>query len=353
MVLRIEAKEDLFRVVKQTTQLTNELRIGERDTPGMVSSKTVVDYAKIGRSRLDLSRIDGGRLMDGVSKQSWSKVRAALLHEAERLCFQHRRECDVFQRAWRAAKTIEERDEAFALAASAAAKANIAAHAFQYVTEEERPDERSQPKRTKRRSLPSPNGRDWREDAFEEISEVKRPAFAALWAGARPTEIEKGVTVRMVIHNDQRCVQITIHGAKTGPSSGQEERTLIFSEKSPLGQALLESVEYPGHVVTIQRGAARLNKDFAAMRKSGLIKKGISPYSLRHQFCADLKADGRDPEAIAEAMGHASARSQNNYGSVKQGRGGVALEGVEATRSVRTEWNKGPRQAAPVHDPFS
>ena len=84
MALRIETKEDLFGLVKQTTQLIGELRIGERDRPDTVSEKTAQDYAKIARSRLDLGHMSGGRLMDGVSKQSWSKVRAALLHEAGR-----------------------------------------------------------------------------------------------------------------------------------------------------------------------------------------------------------------------------------------------------------------------------
>jgi hypothetical protein len=42
-------------------------------------------------------------------------------------------------------------------------------------------------------------------------------------------------------------------------------------------------------------------------------------------------------------MGHASARSQGHYGSVKQGRGGTGLEYVEGTQAVRTDWNRGTK----------
>jgi integrase len=62
-----------------------------------------------------------------------------------------------------------------------------------------------------------------------------------------------------------------------------------------------------------------------------------SAYSLRHQFAANLKAQGFDPIKIAKGLGHLSVKSQKRYGSAAQGQGGgVGLLAVDATRDVRT-----------------
>jgi integrase len=63
----------------------------------------------------------------------------------------------------------------------------------------------------------------------------------------------------------------------------------------------------------------------------------VSPYSLRHQFAANLKAAGFDNIQIAQALGHLSVKSQQRYGSSGQGQGGgVGLIQADATRDVRT-----------------
>jgi integrase len=62
-----------------------------------------------------------------------------------------------------------------------------------------------------------------------------------------------------------------------------------------------------------------------------------SAYSLRHQFAANLKAQGFGPIEIAKALGHLSVKSQKRYGSASQGQGGgVGLLAVDATREVQT-----------------
>lgn len=335
-------KEDLFVMVRETRAILKEYSLGDRASAHHgVSKSTAADYAKIARARLDLDAEYAGRLMDGVTRQSWDKVRAALLHETARICVDQQRRCDVYQRAWRAAQTDQDREEAFALAAEAARLANKAGRAFMWVSVEQPPPDRSRPKASKRRSLPTPKlSEDWRAQAYGAATNTRRPAFAVLWAGARPAEVEKGVEVEL---GGDGTVVVRIRGAKTGTHSGQELRTLSFDLGGPVGQALSEHAGPPGRPAVVQRSATRLNKDFAAMRTRKLLPKRNSPYSMRHQFCADLKSDGWSPDQIAQAMGHASARSQGNYGSVKQGRGGLGLRGVEATRVVRTDWNRGTR----------
>jgi integrase len=337
----ITTKEELFEAVKEARKVLTKhlpgLRPGERDG---VSSKTVKDYARIGRARLDIDDPDqGGQLMSGVTRQSWHKVRAALLHEAERQAREQLRLCDALQRAWRAAVTEEEKQDALELASQAASRARTAAYALVWICDKEPPPDRSEPKASKRRSLPPAKDGDWRAQLYETATPTRKPSLAALWAGVRPAELESGVWVEM--HRGQ--VVLTVFGAKTGPHSGQEVRRLFFSVETPLGKALAEHAGPGGRRQVITRKATRLNKDFQKLRNARVLKKGISPYSLRHAFCADLKADGIPPDDIARAMGHASARSQGHYGSVKQGRGGTGLEYVEGTQAVRTDWNRGTK----------
>lgn len=335
----ITTKEELYEAVKDARKVLNKhlpgIRPGERDG---VSSKTAKDYAKIARARLDIDDPDrGGQLMSGVTRQSWHKVRAALLHEAERHAREQLRLCDALQRAWRASGTEDEKQDALKLASQAAGRARTAAYALVWVSQEEPPSDRSEPKASKRRSLPPAKDGDWRVQLYETATPTRKPSLAVLWAGVRPAELENGVRVEM----HQGRVALTVFGAKIGPHSGQEVRRLFFSVETPLGRALAEHAGPGGRCQVITRKATRLNKDFQKLRNVGVVKKGISPYSLRHAFCADLKAEGTDPEDIARAMGHASARSQGRYGSVRQGRGGTGLEYVEGTEAVRTDWNRG------------
>ena len=68
----------------------------------------------------------------------------------------------------------------------------------------------------------------------------------------------------------------------------------------------------------VQRKAKRIAADFVDIRRrSGL--GAISAYSFRHQSASDMKGRGDDPVKIAEALGHASTRTQSRYGSPSKG----------------------------------
>lgn len=65
-------------------------------------------------------------------------------------------------------------------------------------------------------------------------------------------------------------------------------------------------------------------------------KTTVTPYSLRHQFAADMKASGASDEDIAKAMGHCSVATAQYYGTARQSRGSsVHPDRVKAARQVR------------------
>ncbi|HBP5358178.1 TPA: site-specific integrase [Pseudomonas aeruginosa] len=71
-----------------------------------------------------------------------------------------------------------------------------------------------------------------------------------------------------------------------------------------------------------------------AANQAGL--PGISAYSLRHQFSADLK-DEVEPDRVSLALGHVSRKSRKRYGHAKQRRSGAGglLVSVQADRELR------------------
>jgi integrase len=62
----------------------------------------------------------------------------------------------------------------------------------------------------------------------------------------------------------------------------------------------------------------------------------IAPYSFRHLFAADLKADAVAKTVIAGALGHRSTATQKRYGTKKQGSsGGMTLVSVTHSNDIR------------------
>jgi hypothetical protein len=322
--LNMTDRDRLIAFVKETHRLALETDVVERVKAGReVNPKTAADYARVGRSRLDLKNENGGKLMEGVSRQSWDHHRAALRHEAARLFSAHRSACDRAQRS-----------QDVHLAAQHAKAARRALQAFAAVSEASRPPERSSPRRSKRKTLPK--GDEWQKRAWEAATAAMRPALACGWVGARPNEIELGVSLQRHQTRQGEVVQVRIRGAKVTDHSGQPERVLWISATSPEGQALLSAIPEGATRTEVRRGAKRISLDWS-QRIRPLMGGKPSAYSLRHQFAANLKAQGFDLIEIAKALGHLSVKSQKRYGSASQGQGGgVGLVAVDATRDVRT-----------------
>jgi integrase len=191
-------------------------------------------------------------------------------------------------------------------------------------------------KRAGLKGLPS----DWRARLFLSLKPADQLKAAVLiLSGCRPAELRMGVYVR----RDGDAFNFTIHGAKVSEltGAGQPERKLLIKAEPILGKEinehLLEIISSHGDEITIQD--ADQNRAFAkrlsrAAQKVGL--SNVSPYSLRHQFSADLKGEV-EPDQVSLALGHVSVKSRKHYGHANQRRsttGGVLLS-VEASRKLR------------------
>jgi integrase len=331
-----QERENLIAFVKETHHLASETDVVERSKAAKeVSAKTAKDYTRVAKSRLDISEEDGGKLLDGVSRQSWDHHRAALRNEAAKLFSEHRKACDEAQReAGVAQRAGDVAASAIAIrkATEHAQNARASLNAFRKVTAAQKPEERSAPRQSKRSTLPRND--DWQQRAWEAATPAMRPALICGWIGARPNEIENRVTIARDDEGGQVVVKIL--GAKITETSGQPQRILVFDRESDIGQKLLSTIPAGKSHVGIERRAKRINLDWSQRIRPRIGGK-VSAYSLRHQFAANMKASGMDPIDIARALGHLSIKSQGRYGSKQQGQGGsLGLSKVYAERDIRT-----------------
>ena len=135
---------------------------------------------------------------------------------------------------------------------------------------------------------------------------------------------------------------LTVQGAKVTPISGQPERRLLLQVDNLLAAALREAVkasgsEHGGLMVQITSPKAlcayvrRLSKRL--FPKAGYV---ASPYSFRHSFAADQKAEKVAEEDLARMLGHVSDGSPRRYGVARQGRQPLShVVAASATRPVR------------------
>jgi hypothetical protein len=62
----------------------------------------------------------------------------------------------------------------------------------------------------------------------------------------------------------------------------------------------------------------------------------ITPYVLRHQALADIKATVGGGEEVAAAAGHCTDRTQSHYGRAEHGRQRKGFLGAKSIRRPRT-----------------
>lgn len=195
---------------------------------------------------------------------------------------------------------------------------------------------KKQSKRTSLSGLPT----DWRVLLLAKLKPTDRLTTAVLiLTGCRPAELRKGVHVRRV----GASLEFTIQGAKVSDltGAGQPERILLINAKAILGEEidelLLKKISLEGDEMVIQdtgQNRAFEKRLSRAAQRAGL--PGISAYSLRHQFSADLKGEV-EPDQVSLALGHVSRKSRKNYGHAKQRRSGAGgmLLSVQADRELR------------------
>lgn len=155
---------------------------------------------------------------------------------------------------------------------------------------------------------------DWRSDFLSAMAQTKYQdaAHVSDLVGCRPQELWNGACVRRV---DGHQFSITIQGAKVGEKSGQEWRTLTFSNRvlpSCWANRLLSSGEI---AVTIDSVAAYRQSERRISKRLFGDAPAVTPYTFRHAFRTQQAEEGGNEEDIGAAMGHSSAESQFSYGS--------------------------------------
>jgi hypothetical protein len=236
----------------------------------------------------------------------------------------------------------------------------LSAQKWQEVKADARPKATSRNQRQKLGRLP----KDWIPRIFARMSKGKGGAgkykdacALSIVAGMRPDEVAQGVTVKVVPGG----LSFLIHGAKVTKASkskakgknaqasdaadrGQPDREFVILAVPADKQGAFDHLKA---VAAAAGGSAKLcakltasgySSAFSAAsgREFARMDSPPSAYALRHRFSADMKAAGVDPQGIAKAMGHAAESSQGHYGTKAQGKGGLQIEQITATREVRS-----------------
>lgn len=249
----------------------------------------------------------------------------------------------VLRAAWRVSmahwltEALRESEHASTAETRTAARALARNYAAQLMTEErycppQKKQKKSKAKRSSLAGLPS----NWRDLLLDAIpSKHKLHCALLVLSGARPEELGKPIELRAL--PDSR-LEILIKGAKVSDNTGagQAWRRLIL--RGGLAEQLRQAVLRKGGEITVppKQGLGLQKAIAAAAQRLGF--QGVSAYSLRHAFAADLKAQKADPDSISLALGHVSRASKSRYGSARNGRTGRAiLLTVEADRALRGE----------------
>ena len=184
-------------------------------------------------------------------------------------------------------------------------------------------------KRKALRGLPT----NWVGRLIDELPiQHQKAALVMALTGCRPAELEKGVWLEAVDHDH---LKITIKGAKyIKNKQGQKQRVLKFALED--AHRLFNLAYEEPRLVWINKEAFRK----AIRRAAGNLGfKGVSPYSLRHQFAANLKSESGKKwthEDLAKALGHITDRCQQFYGHPNQARGrGSGILAVQASTSIK------------------
>jgi integrase len=178
---------------------------------------------------------------------------------------------------------------------------------------------------------------DWRSKLFEQVTPKHQDA-AALCAitGVRPSEIARGVNVRLSNDADGQRLIITISGSKITANSGQPVRILRVKIDSAEARHLANNAA--NGTLNIVTHPANL---CAAIIKAGRtafphLRETVTPYVFRHSLASDLKAANISPDAIAQILGHQASESQQAYGFAVCASGLMSIDGVQATLPVRS-----------------
>lgn len=176
------------------------------------------------------------------------------------------------------------------------------------------------------------------------------PLIVLALTGCRPAELVSGV--HLWRSKDEATGKTRIHfsiaGAKVKTAQGQPVRTITYDAKDPhpfvaIVNDLLDAHPEPQVFVQIS-SAVNLTVEIRRLARSlwPKHKHPITAYCFRHQFAADMKANG-DDEATSRGLGHISAETRRLYGTAAQASKGERVRPlfVDAQRPVKAR-RRGP-----------
>jgi integrase len=183
-------------------------------------------------------------------------------------------------------------------------------------------------KRSSLRGLPA----NWREqivEAADADDELKDWLLLMSVAGARPSEIEKGVAVEPL---PNQGVRLTIEGAKAEGEYGQPLRIVeVFGDLAAALASAGSRVISAASANQVSVKVGRICRRIFGEKRASL----VSSYSFRHQVASDLKASGISVEDASAILGHCVTETKKYYGHANQKRGNLTYKLVEATREVK------------------
>ena len=309
-----------------------ELRKHANSVLSGINDSTAAEYERVA------ARLNGKHWRDyaserGLARRSAAVLRAGWRHARAREVLDGLRESDRAARSGDR-ETVRQARQAAEHAAAALDQDATAPHY-------EPPPQEQRGAGSKRRSLPRTHG--WDHQVYGQLRsrEDRLRTLVLGVTGCRPSELDKGVSLS--IDQDGHLVA-RIGGSKVSDNTGggQQWRELTLPAEGDHARKLSSWVRKQGGKVTVSGCTEAYRKRLArAGERAGW--RGISPYSFRHQFASDEKAESNDDE-LSAALGHASARSRQHYGHARQarGKGGVRARAAEPVRSPEPTPASGP-----------
>ncbi len=182
-----------------------------------------------------------------------------------------------------------------------------------------------------------------------------------MYAGLRPSE---WFSARLAVHPGREKATLTVRNAKSTNGRGTGEHREIIIESGDAIEAIqanLDAIadwmgepgnspgsppESPAHQAELAALARTYGREIAQAMRDAQVRlwgksRGITPYSFRHQFSANAKADGRSKREIADLMGHGSSETAGiHYGRKRHGYSNLAPEAAsEAPKMVASSPN--------------
>jgi len=180
----------------------------------------------------------------------------------------------------------------------------------------------------------------WRNKHFEAVLGKGSKHILAIavmnCCGCRPQELFNGVSCKWDYEN--KAIEFEILSAKRKNESVEFRKFTIKDDKSNAFRYLQSQLFYQGQTIKLQGVNFRaVSEEVTRISKKYFsLKKQITAYCFRQAFSGDLHEAGLGAEGIAQALGHASDRTQAYYShSKKHSSGGFSIENIESTEAVK------------------